>query len=525
MPVTTCQTIHSKPISSLTAIPKIVYENWDIDQYYRITDQHIVVSANHKKTNAHRVLILIPNNYFSKQLWKNLICLPDNKLLLPQKIHGIPNMHILEFPYCTPLKKVVQNEGLSLSQIISLILDLCNSLHCLHNAGILHMDISADNVYRTKEQHFILGDFSESCYQAESTVPVKKQIIHYPAPECQNQPPSLLSEQYQLGTLFFQLCNDGNAPPDNFCGIVPQDLPACQFTPESSKALFTMISKMLAQNPVERYSDLRSLQQDLESLFPTSLEQSTYRLFLPDETHAFHQTLTLRNEDTASNFPCTHFLPLHLPTFHLPPISFSPLIIILPFITICLALALLFCKGFFTANKEAKDITDFAVSQITTSSAISSTTEMPINTFTTLDIAGKNITSITSACSANQSATNIDILLAENNCITSLNDISLFPNLREIYLSNNQITDLYDLAALSNLEIIVLSDNHCANLSGLEYLHKLHFLDLSGNLELVEISDLYTLTSLETLILSDTSVSKDSVEQLKQILPKCNIIF
>ena len=523
MSVITSSLSHNKYSDLQEALPESLYDNWDINQYYRITNRHIVLLAKQKKTDICHVLIIVYNSYFHKKLWKDLIRLPDNKLLLPKKIHAGKDIHILEFPVCTSLKKLVQLEAISLSTIIKLILDLSASLNCLHNAGILHMDISADNVYLTEEQHFILGDFSESCYQTEANSPLFDQISPFIAPECQREPPSIQSEQYQLGILFYQLCNLGNAPPKDFQGIVPQNLPALQSVAETSDVIRAILSKMLAQDPFERYSDLTVLQQDLKSLSTKKLEQSDYQLFLPNETHSFHQTVTLTKSISIEIRP--HPGRLHLPSFHLPSISLSPLVILFPLILVSLTLILVFTKGFSNTKNKEKQIMESSQGQATTGTSISTTADTAINIDAILDIADKNIDSLASAYPKHIQANTIHTLLAENNHINSLRELSLFPNLREIYLSNNQITDLQDLAALSNLEVIILSDNHCTDVSGLSTLHKLRFLDLSGNPELSEISDLHTLTSLETLILSDTSVTENAVQQLQQALPECNIIY
>lgn len=519
---------HNKYSDLQKILPEVLYDNWDINQYYRITDHHIVVSAKQKKTDNCHILTIVYNPYFHKKLWKDLIRLPDNQLLLPQKIHASKDVHILEFPVCTSLKKIVQTEAISLSKIITLIMDLSVSLHSLHGAGILHMDISVDNVYRNEEQHFILGDFSESCYQTEAKHPLSNSISPFIEPECHQEAPSVLSEQYQLGILFYQLCNLGNAPPKDFQGIIPQNLPVFLSAPEIADKIRAILSKMLAQNPHERYSDLSSLQQDLKSLSSQDLEQSDYRLFLPDETHSFHQTVTLRNPTSTEmhTLPDCFYIPsLHLPSFHLPSISLPSPAFLVSSSLVFLIIIFLLVKFFSTTGNETKEITDAPLGKTATGASVSTIISTDMNSNTILDIADKNIDSFISAYPKEIPANTIHTLFAENNHISSLQDLPLFPNLREIYLSNNQITDLQDLAALSNLEVIILSDNCCTNISDLETLHKLRFLDLSGNTELSEINNLHTLTSLETLILSDTSVTEDSVKQLQQMLPKCNIIF
>ncbi|MCM1234968.1 MAG: leucine-rich repeat domain-containing protein, partial [Ruminococcus flavefaciens] len=479
---------------------------------------------------------------------KNLIRLPDNKLLLPQKIYAVDNVHILEFPICTPLKKLVQTEALPLSQIISLIYDLCTSLTCLHDNGILHMDISVDNIYLTKEKTFILGDFSESCYQPETKHFLSNKHPHHTASKCHDEFPSTLSEQYQLGILFYQLCNNGNAPPDDFSGNVPQTLPALQSIPEIADSFKAILTKMLARNPSDRYSNLSDLQeelnilQNLDAFSVQAIKESDYQLFLPDATHPFHQTLTTQITTKTEMPPHSFsFLLTSFSSFHLPSIRFS--FSVFPFILVCLMLILLFSQKFSsTKNRSHANMTDFAGKTATEAAISDSTNNNTTNTsepsenisaaeqdntnvLSILDIAGKDIVSLSSIDLQNQNESNIQILLAENNNISSLDDILLFPNLREVYLSNNQITDLSELASLSNLETIVLSDNSCTDLSSLSSLCKLQFLDLSGNPELTDIHDLFALTSLKTLILSDTAVHPDSIKELQQIIPNCNIIF
>ena len=514
---------HNKHSDLQDSIPEYLYDNWDIEQYYRVTNRHIVLSAKHKKTDTCHVLIIIPNKYFYKKLWKDLICLPDSKLLLPQKIQAIKNMYILEFPVYTSLKNLVQTEPISLSKIITIILDLCASLNCLHDAGILHMDISADNVYLTQEQHFILGDFSESCFLTEARYPLSNYISSFIAPECQKKAPSIQSEQYQLGILFYQLCNLGNDPPKDFQGIIPQNLPVFQSTPEISNSIQTILSKMLAQDPFKRYSDLSALQQDLKSLSSQNLDQSDYQLFLPDETHPFHQTITVTNSSPTEIHSILDYF--HLPSFHLSSIQLPSFTFLIPCVLVSFTLIFIFVKVNSTTENKAKQITEVSQENTTTGASIFTTDDMTTDTGGILDIANKNINSFASSYPNHIQANTIYTLFAENNHISSLSDLSLFPNLREIYLSNNQISDIQDLAILSNLKVIILSDNCCTNVSDLKTLHKLRFLDLSGNSELMEVYDLHNLKSLKTLILSDTSVTENSVKQLQQMLPECNIIF
>ncbi len=511
MSVTTNALSKNQAVNQSIALPKFLSIKWDINQWLRVTKKHSILSAYNKESNALQILELIPNRFYNKRLWKTLLHLPDDKLLVPERIYPIEQMHVLVFPYHTSLKELVRTKGISFPQIVQLILNLCDSLFCLHRANILHGDISVDNIYLTDNKQFILGDFSES-YFLDKTISLSKK------------PPSTSMSSYHdkkaistqtdltsLGKLFYQLCNHGNPLLENDSHLSLVDLPIFQTDPDLLETFLPILSKLLTKNSMEQYADLLSFQKDLKTLSLQRMEQVNYQLFLPEETHVFHQTITRQETEPKSNI--CHFF-------------FSIPFILLSAVTFILLLFLLLWPHFMDSGKNmipTKSNTNHAT--ISSGAAITATTISPASAHPILDIANQNLTLLTPDLWNNQLKEEIYVLLAEENEISDLSTLTALPNLREIYLSNNQISDLQSLASLPNLEIAVLSDNYCNNLSGLEELDHLRFLDLSGNQKLENIDPLFHLASLETLILTDTSLSKNSIEALQQSLPDCNIIF
>lgn len=511
MSVTSKPLPQNKAVSQSISLPTSLSIKWDINQCLRVTKKHGIFSATSKESNTLRILMLIPNRYYDKKLWKTLLRLPDDKLLVPERIYPIKQMHILVFPYHTSLKELVRTKGISLSQIVQLIQNLCDSLLCLHNSNILHGDISVDNIYLSDKNHFMIGDFSESCFLDKFSSLSKKQSFPIMGFQYYKNIPSTQTDLVSLGKLFYLLCNHGISLPENDNGISLTDLPIFQLAPDLLETFLPILSKMLAKNPTEQYHDFLSLQEDLRSLSLHRLEQVNYQLFLPEETHSFHQTVTSSKTET---------------TFDLHRFFFSVPFIILFALMLCLSLYLLISSQLITPGKNmANPISRPHNVTISTGAAATATKVSPVSTQNILDIANQNLNSLNSTIWKNQVKDEIYVLLAEKNEISDLSGLTALPNLREIYLSNNQISDLQSLASLPNLEIAVLSDNHCNSLSGLEKLDHLHFLDLSGNPKLEDVGILLNLTSLDTLILSDTSVSKYSVETLQQFLPDCNIIY
>lgn len=512
--------IRQKSSGSLT-IPPDLYNKWDITQWYRVTHKHLILGATKKGDTLHKIFEIIPDKYYSRKLWKALSNISSPYLLLPEKNIFWHHTHILQFPYFLPLKQLVRRNGISLHLILRLISDLCLSLTALHQANILHMDISADNVFYTEEGHFILGDFSESCFITSAPFPINHQTYSILPPECDTDPPTILSEQYNLGILFYILCNEGNIPPKNFPENIPQNLAIFQGMPEITDALGSILTKMLATNPSDRYADLSLLRQDIDTLLSQLPEQTPYHLHIVDETHSFHQTITTPNTSffPGISFPFGRKILLKISVLLLGLILLLGGSMIL--LTNCSPGKHIFCR-----EKNVLRSTD-PISSADNPTHIGATS-MPASTndsSTILDIGNKKLNSLTAVFSEHLAFTKVEILLAENNYFTDLEEIAALSNLQELYLSGNQITSTDAFSSLSKLEILVLSDNHCTDLSGLTDLQQLHFLDLSGNHALSEVFILSELTNLNTLILSDTSVTDASIKQLQQSLPHCTIIY
>ncbi len=506
--------IHKKTAFAFS-IPPMLCDQWDITEWYRITQKHYIFKAINKKTSTEKVFEIIHDKYFSKKLWNTLSHLSNPSLLLPENITTWKGTHILEFPYYRSLKQLVLRNGISLNLIFQLMIDILISLNTLHQANILHMDISTDNIFYTEEGHFILGDFSESCFLTSAPFPIVNQTHPILAPECITDSPTILSEQYNLGILFYILCNEGNYPPKDFHGRIPQDLTIFQWMPEISESLQFILSKMLASNPSDRYPDLSFLHQDIENLISQLPEQTSYYLKITDESHPFHQTITRPNISFVPNKKYISKIS----------ILFLVLIITIGFRGFTLLRSSVDIQPSFPNKSISESVTHKQYSNNTTIASQTSLLEPIGDSSSILDIGNGKYTSLTTAFPEHLIFTDIQVLLAENNNFTDLEEISALSNLQEIYLSGNQINNTDAFSSLSKLEILILSDNNCTDLSGLTELQQLYFLDLSGNHDLINISVLSNLTKLQTLILSDTSVTESSIRELQTALPQCEIIY
>ncbi len=105
---------------------------------------------------------------------------------------------------------------------------------------------------------------------------------------------------------------------------------------------------------------------------------------------------------------------------------------------------------------------------------------------------------------------NLEVILLQNNKISSIFDFSAYPRLLSINLSNNEIVTISRLSSAS-LVYLNLGNNKLETLSGLEEVPKLEFIDLSGN-QLQKMPDFMVCRHLNEII---TKQDKDNSRRHK----------
>jgi serine/threonine protein kinase len=116
-----------------------------------------------------------------------------------------------------------------------------------------------------------------------------------------------------------------------------------------------------------------------------------------------------------------------------------------------------------------------------------------------------------------------ELYLGENN-ISDISALAELTNLKEISLYQNNISDISALEGLTDLEQLYLNENDISDISALEGLTDLNWLNLSYN-NISDVSALKGLTNLTTLHLYENPLTKSQVDELEQALPNCDISF
>ena len=110
---------------------------------------------------------------------------------------------VIQLEYLTPVKQYFRDYGLSEKELLKVAKDICNALICIQKEKLVHGDIKLDNLYRSKEGVYKLGDFGIS-----QTVGLKSYngTALYLAPETlRTGEKSFATDIYALGILLYLL--------------------------------------------------------------------------------------------------------------------------------------------------------------------------------------------------------------------------------------------------------------------------------------------------------------------------------
>lgn len=157
----------------------------------------------------------------------------------------------------------------SVGQVVKLGIDLCKALTACRGKGIIHRDITPQNIFLSPTGDYKLGDLGIG----KNAGGTKSCDLSYTAPEvCNDQPYSVAADVYSLGMVMYWLLNEnklpflspasgngeaGNASPRRIAGT---PLPAPK---HSTAALTPILLKACAYTPQDRY---RTPQEFMEAL-------------------------------------------------------------------------------------------------------------------------------------------------------------------------------------------------------------------------------------------------------------------
>ena len=174
---------------------------------------------------------------------------------------------------------LMNNRMFNLSELLSKMVQVADTLVSIHTANIIHKDINPSNiVYNSTTRQAKLIDFGIATILTRENPTLKSPnvlegTLAYMSPEQTGRMNRYLdyrSDFYSLGVTFYELLTnhlpfETNDPLDLVhCHLAKQPIPPHQLKPEIPKAVSDIVMKLLAKTAEARYQSASGLKVDLE---------------------------------------------------------------------------------------------------------------------------------------------------------------------------------------------------------------------------------------------------------------------
>ena len=177
------------------------------------------------------------------------------------------------------LEILINNSTFSLLELLSIVIQIADTLASIHAANIIHKDINPSNiVYNPTTQQVKLIDFGIATILTRenptlNSPNVLEGTLAYMSPEQTGRMNRYLDYQsdfYSLGVTFYELLTnrlpfETSDPLDLVhCHLAKQPTPPHEIKPEIPKAVSDIVMKLLAKTAESRYQSASGLKVDLE---------------------------------------------------------------------------------------------------------------------------------------------------------------------------------------------------------------------------------------------------------------------
>ncbi|WML36191.1 cell wall-binding repeat-containing protein [Clostridium sp. OS1-26] len=119
---------------------------------------------------------------------------------------------------------------------------------------------------------------------------------------------------------------------------------------------------------------------------------------------------------------------------------------------------------------------------------------------------------------------NLEYLSLLGNQINNIDVLTEFNKLQHLTLSENKIKDIEAIKNLTSLNELYLAYNEINDITSLKGLTNLKILYLQEN-KIKDVSPLKQLTNLSQVVMDYNEITDSNAEQLKKLLPNCNVII
>ena len=188
---------------------------------------------------------------------------------------------VMEYVDGKTLKQVLKQRGhLSITEVVDIMLQLTDGMAHAHDAYIIHRDIKPQNIMILANGMIKITDFgvaaSLNSTQLTQTNSVMGTVHYLPPEQAQGKGSTIKSDIYSMGIMMYELLT-GLVPykGDNAVEIalkhLKEPVPSIRkVDPSIPQSIENIIIKATAKNPKNRYSDARSMHEDLKTALDDS---------------------------------------------------------------------------------------------------------------------------------------------------------------------------------------------------------------------------------------------------------------
>ena len=211
---------------------------------------------------------------------------------------------VMEYIEGKHLKQLLKKRGkLTLNEVVDIMLQLTDGMACAHDSYIIHRDIKPQNIMILDSGMIKITDFgiamALNSTQLTQTNSVMGSVHYLPPEQASGKGSTIQSDIYSMGILMYELLT-GTLPyrGDNAVEIalkhLKEPLPSIRKEyPDIPQAVENIILKSTAKNPKNRYSDARSMHDDLLTCLDASrIDEAKYEYKYPE----FNEEETLKRE-------------------------------------------------------------------------------------------------------------------------------------------------------------------------------------------------------------------------------------
>ena len=201
---------------------------------------------------------------------------------------------VMEYVDGKTLKQVLKQRGkLSVTEVVDIMLQVTDGMAHAHDAYIIHRDIKPQNIMILPNGVIKITDFGVATALNSTQLTQTNSVmgtVHYLPPEQANGKGSTIrSDIYSMGIMMYELLT-GKVPYKGESAVeialkhLKEPIPSIRKEiPSIPQSIENIILKACAKNPKNRYSDARSMHEDLLTALDPSRENEKRYVYLYPE--------------------------------------------------------------------------------------------------------------------------------------------------------------------------------------------------------------------------------------------------